>query len=46
MGPQFFETSIGRKFYQSDVPKMVKLMERIAEALENLVGDLEEDDET
>jgi len=45
MGPQFFETAIGRKFFQSDVPKMIRLMERIAIAMENLVGDLEEEDE-
>ncbi len=45
MGPQFFETALGRKFFQSDVPKMVRLMERIAEALESLVGDFEEEDE-
>ncbi len=46
MGPQFFETALGRKFFQSDVPKMVRLMERIAIAMELLVGDLEEEDET
>jgi hypothetical protein len=46
MGPRFFETPLGRKFFQSDVPKMLTLMERIAKALENLVGELEEEDET
>ncbi len=45
-GPEFFQTPIGRKFFQGDVPKMIRLMERIAIALENLVGDLEEEDET
>jgi hypothetical protein len=45
-GPEFFQTAMGRKFFQSDVPKMLTLMERIAKALENLVGELEEEDET
>jgi hypothetical protein len=44
-GPDFFQTAMGRKFFQADVPKMITLMERIAKALENLVGDLEEEDE-
>jgi hypothetical protein len=45
-GPEFFQTHMGRKFFQSDVPKMVILLERIAKALEDLAGDLEEEDET
>ncbi len=45
-GPEFFQTAMGRKFFQSDVPRMITLMERIAIAMENLVGDLEEEDET
>jgi hypothetical protein len=45
-GPEFFQTPIGRKFFSADVPKMITLLERIAKALENLVGELEEDDET
>jgi hypothetical protein len=45
-GPEFFQTIMGRKFFQSDVPRMLTLMERIAKALENLVGELEEEDET
>ena len=44
-GPDFFQTAMGRKFFQSDVPRMLTLMERIAKALEDLVGDLEEDSE-
>jgi hypothetical protein len=45
-GPDFFQTAMGRKFFQGDVPRMLSLMERIAKALENLVGELEEEDET
>jgi len=44
-GPEFFQTPIGRKFFMADVPRMITLMERIAKALENLVGELEEEDE-
>lgn len=31
---QFFETGMGRKYYESDFPKMVKALDRIAVALE------------
>jgi hypothetical protein len=33
---QFFETQMGRKFYDCDVPKAVRALERIADALEAL----------
>ena len=45
-GPDFFQTAMGRKFFGADVPRMLTLMERITKALENLVGELEEEDET
>jgi hypothetical protein len=44
--PQFFETPMGRKFLQSDVPKMLRLMERLAIAIEQFVDIMEEEDET
>lgn len=33
-GPDFFETALGRRFYDGDVPKLVKVLDRIATALE------------
>lgn len=33
-GPEFFQTGMGRKFYESDVPRIAKALERIATALE------------
>ena len=35
-GPEFFQTGMGHKFYDSDVPRIVKALERIAAALEKL----------
>lgn len=32
---EFFQTSMGKKFYEKDVPRLVSAMERIADALEN-----------
>lgn len=34
MGPQFFQTGMGQKFFEVTVPRMVKALERIADALE------------
>jgi hypothetical protein len=45
MGPRFFETPLGRKFFQSDVPKMLTLMERLTVAIERFVDIMEEEDE-
>lgn len=33
-GPEFFETGMGRKFFECDVPRLAKALERIADALE------------
>lgn len=33
-GPEFFQTIMGRKFYDSDVPSILRALERIASALE------------
>lgn len=35
-GSEFFETGIGRRFYESTVPRLVKAMEKIATELEIL----------
>ena len=34
MGIEFFNTMMGRKFYEADVPRITKALERIATALE------------
>ena len=33
-GPQFFQTQMGHKYYQSDLPRQIKAMNRLAEAIE------------
>jgi len=33
---QFFQTLMGRKFFEADVPRLVRAVERIADALEQL----------
>jgi len=38
---EFFQTVMGRKFYEADVPRIAKALERIAGALEEL-GTLEQ----
>lgn len=34
MGPEFYQTGLGRKFYEVDFPELAKQMKRIADALE------------
>ena len=34
MGIEFFNTMMGRKYYEADVPRITKALERIADALE------------
>jgi len=34
MGPEFFQTGMGRKFYEADVPRIAKGIERLAAAVE------------
>ena len=43
-GPEFFQTRMGQKFYEADVPRMIKALERIADALEVGNGVLVKDD--
>ena len=33
---QFFETVMGKKFFEVQVPKLTKALERIADALEDI----------
>jgi hypothetical protein len=35
-GPQFFETLMGRKFFEADVPRALRALERLAAAIEAL----------
>ena len=39
---EFYQTGMGRKYYESDFPRMVKAAERIAAALEKIAGKAEE----
>ncbi len=34
MGPQFFETQMGHKFYNVQLPALTKAINRLAEAIE------------
>ena len=34
MGPQFHETDYGRTFFQSQLPNLIKAINRLAEAME------------
>lgn len=37
MGPEFFQTYMGRKYYERDVPRIVEALERIAMAMEKQI---------
>lgn len=37
MGPEFFQTGMGRRFYEHDVPRIADSLVRIAESLEKLI---------
>ncbi len=34
MGPEFFQTGMGRKFYEADVPELINAINRLAAAVE------------
>ena len=34
MGPEFYQTGMGRKFFDSDLPELIKAIDRLAEAIE------------
>ena len=42
MGPEFFQTKMGTRFYESTAPQAAKALNRIADALERIAGSLEQ----
>lgn len=34
MGPQFFETGYGKRFFESQLPELIKSINRLADAIE------------
>ena len=43
MGPQFFETPYGRRFFDAQLPNLIKAINRLAEAIEKQNGDVKEE---
>jgi hypothetical protein len=43
-GPEFFQTGMGRKFFEHDVPRIADALERLANLMQKLV-DMEEERE-
>jgi len=43
MGPQFHETGYGRMFFQSQLPNLIKAINRLAEAIEKQNGNVKEE---
>lgn len=39
--PEFFQTMMGKKFYESDMPKLIKSLDKIATQMERLNDNLE-----
>ena len=42
MGPQLHETPYGRRFFDSQLPNLIKAINRLAEAIENQNGNKNE----
>jgi hypothetical protein len=40
MPPEFFQTPMGRRFYEHTMPELAKQLERVADALEALLAKL------
>ena len=40
MGPEFWQTPMGRRFYEHTMPEFVKQLERVANALEAILAKL------
>jgi hypothetical protein len=36
-GPEFFQTTMGQRFYEGTVPKLTSTLERVADALEKVI---------
>ena len=45
-GPEFFETRMGRTFIEGTMPKLIKVLERIAAALEQSQTDDDTEEES
>jgi hypothetical protein len=41
MGPEFFKTPMGRRYYEHTLPELAKQLERIADVLEALLARLD-----
>lgn len=39
MSYQFYQTALGRKFYEYDVRRIIKALEKIAKSLEKIAND-------
>ena len=44
--PQFFQTKMGRQFYDATMPNLVKQLARLNELLERLVERMDHDEES
>lgn len=38
MAPEFFQTPMGRRYYEHTLPELAKQLERVADALEALLA--------
>lgn len=45
MGPAFWQTPMGHRFYEHTLPELVKQMGRIADALEALLANVAKKDQ-
>ena len=45
-GPAFFQTRMGRKFYEADMPRLVTAIERLSERVLELTTAIEEREPT
>lgn len=43
MGPEFFQTIMGKRFYEANIPRIIKALENIATELKR-ANDLKEKD--
>ena len=45
MGPQLHETPYGRRFFDAQLPNLIKAINRLAEAIEKQNGNVKEEKE-
>ena len=41
---EFFQTQMGRKFYEHDIPKITKALEAMAKSLETIAEQIKKED--